>query len=287
MLALPIRALPALVLSSFVPSALTQTTWYVDAGATPPGSGTQGSPYTSIQYALSQSTTLSGDTVLVLPGTYAENVDFLGKAVRLVSSGGRTVTTIDGGGSTTYISTITFANGEGPGSVLQGFTVTNGIGTYDPGLNVSQGGGVRISGASPTIRDCLITANEAEAGGNLFSDGGSPRIEGCTLSYNLSPFSGWAGGGARFEGGSPWLVDTLIWGNGAPCFGGGLYFEDSLPTLLRTVVRDNYSTYCEGGGVYLCHALWRASSTVLSSVTSATTGGTQEAVWRHSPRRSR
>ena len=94
-----IQLVRALLLFSIVPLGYAQTTWYVDDGGVPPGNGTPGSPYTSIQFALAQAGTLDGDTLLVLPGNLNfENVDFLGKAVLLVSSGGRAVTTIDGGG---------------------------------------------------------------------------------------------------------------------------------------------------------------------------------------------
>ena len=40
---------------------------------------------------------VNGDTVIVRAGTYVENLDFLGKAVTLMSESGPTVTTIDGG----------------------------------------------------------------------------------------------------------------------------------------------------------------------------------------------
>ena len=38
-----------------------------------------------------------GDTVLVAPGSYEENIDFLGKAVTLRSEAGAVTTVIDGG----------------------------------------------------------------------------------------------------------------------------------------------------------------------------------------------
>src|SRR6187397_1890999 len=38
----------------------------------------------------------AGDTVLVAPGTYVENLTFLGKAIMAVSEGGPAVTVIDG-----------------------------------------------------------------------------------------------------------------------------------------------------------------------------------------------
>src|SRR5215475_381296 len=51
----------------------------------------------------------NGDTVLVAPGTYQENIDFLGKAIKVTSSNGLAVTTIknNGGGSV-----VTFHSGE-------------------------------------------------------------------------------------------------------------------------------------------------------------------------------
>src|SRR5207249_11972489 len=39
----------------------------------------------------------NGDTVLVAPGTYHENINFMGKGITVTSSGGPSVTTIDGG----------------------------------------------------------------------------------------------------------------------------------------------------------------------------------------------
>ena len=39
----------------------------------------------------------NGDTVLVAPGTYFENIDFKGKAITVTSSGGAATTVIDGG----------------------------------------------------------------------------------------------------------------------------------------------------------------------------------------------
>ncbi len=37
-----------------------------------------------------------GDTVLVSPGTYTENIDFMGKAITVISSAGPGTTVIDG-----------------------------------------------------------------------------------------------------------------------------------------------------------------------------------------------
>jgi len=60
-----------LVLVLSVGPASAQTTWYVDANATPPGNGSASQPYTSLVYAMQQASSQSGDTFLVAPGTYA------------------------------------------------------------------------------------------------------------------------------------------------------------------------------------------------------------------------
>src|SRR4051812_24953851 len=86
---------------------------------------------------------VSGDTVAVAAGTYLENIDFKGKAIKVVSDSGSASTTIDGNGVGPAVS---FHNAEGPGSILQGFTVTNGYSAVG-----NSGGGVSILGASPKI----------------------------------------------------------------------------------------------------------------------------------------
>ncbi len=81
------RALFATSWILLVGAALAQNTWYVDDGATPPGNGTLASPYASIQYALNQPATVSGDLVLVAPGTYTP-FGFAGKAITVRATAG-------------------------------------------------------------------------------------------------------------------------------------------------------------------------------------------------------
>ena len=77
--------------------------------------------YATIQSAIDEAN--AGDQVRVLPGHYQEAIDFKGKAIRLFSSHGAEATTIDGTGS---YHTVKCASGEGPGTVLDGFTITGG-----------------------------------------------------------------------------------------------------------------------------------------------------------------
>src|SRR3972149_2052182 len=67
------------------------------------------------------------DECVSAPGTYHETINFLGKAITLRSAGGAEVTTIDATGIGGSV--VTCASGEGPDTVLDGFTMTGGTGT--------------------------------------------------------------------------------------------------------------------------------------------------------------
>src|ERR1700732_1774738 len=77
---------------------------------------------------------INGDTVLVSPGTYFENINFNGKAITVKSAGGPAVSVIDG---QQLGPVVEFATSETRNSVLRGFTLQNGHGH----INNSRGGG--------------------------------------------------------------------------------------------------------------------------------------------------
>ncbi len=74
--------------------------------------------YHTIQEAIDAS--VNGDTVLVAPGTYVENINFNGKAIIVKGSGGADVTVIDGGNPSNpdFGSVVTFQSGEVHDSIL-------------------------------------------------------------------------------------------------------------------------------------------------------------------------
>jgi len=111
----------------------------------------------------------NGDTVLVAPGTYVENINFQGKAITVTSSGGPSLTIIDGSNSTP---TVTFANQETFKSQLSGFTVRNGY------PNIS------ISNASATIRGNVIGNTTAFYVDGIDVYSGSAVIQGNLIVGN-------------------------------------------------------------------------------------------------------
>jgi len=141
----------------------------------------------------------NGDTVLVAPGTYYENINFNGKAITTKSSGGNKVTIIDG---SQLASVVTFSSGETLKSVLVGFTLQNG--------SSSAGGGIVINSASPTIKYDVIQSNSATEGAGIVVESGSPTIWNNIIQSNVG-YS--AGGGIALVSASPLIKGNVIQNN--------------------------------------------------------------------------
>ncbi len=109
---------------------------------------------------------VNGDEIIVVPGTYFETINFLGKAIIVRSSGGPRVTIIDAQGAG---SVVTCQSGEGPDTVLEGFTITGGL--------ASLGGGMFNSNSSPTLKRCNFRDNQAvDLGGGSLTSAAAPRL---------------------------------------------------------------------------------------------------------------
>lgn len=145
--------------------------------------------YPTIQQGIGAA--LGGDTVLVEPGTYVENIDFLGKAISVTSSGGIVMTVIDGNQAGSVVS---FSSGESYDSVLDGFTITNGNGTLGP-YGWICGGGLYINNSNPTVMNCLFNAKTLTAGygGGMCNLDCSPAVTDCIFTGNQAPEGGGAG----------------------------------------------------------------------------------------------
>src|SRR5262249_17177218 len=117
----------------------------------------------------------NGDVVQVARGTYIESINFMGKAIRVVSEQGPEVTIIDGNQAGPV---VTFATHETLGSMLNGFTLQHGMTTFE-------GGGILVQFASPQIVGNIITDNTAAGGGGgVASYFGSPVIQGNVIKNN-------------------------------------------------------------------------------------------------------
>jgi parallel beta-helix repeat protein len=204
----------------------------------------------------------NGDTVLIAPGTYYENINFNAKAVTVTSSGGPSVTIIDGGQNG---SVVTFDSGETMSSGLNGVAIRNGYASYNGSYDSGRGGGIQIMNSSPTVTGNLISNNSALCGMGIYIDGGSPVIKNNTISNNTQPSNdgGCGGGGIEATGSSTSPSSPLIEGNvitnnnlnaGGGGFGGGIYVYDfSQPTIRNNVIKGN--TAYNGGGIAISSSL--------------------------------
>lgn len=209
----------------------------------------------SIQAAIDAAT--KGDTVLVAAGTYNENIDFIGKAVRVTSEQGPAATLIDGGQKNCV---VIFQSGEGSGSILEGFTVTNGLGQYGSYYT----GGVLCRNASPHIRNNVITDNTEEGvycqnssayimgnviqgshGTGVILDSSQAVLLNNTISQNEDTMYG---GGVYCAGTpSPRIVYNTICNNSAP-YGAGIYcYWNTAPMIYGNLIKDNQGK--SGGGI--------------------------------------
>jgi predicted outer membrane repeat protein len=222
------------VLSS---AAWGQSTWFVNDDNCPgPGSGTPDDPFCSIQGAIDAAA--DTDEIIVAPGTYFETINLLGKAITLRSAGGPEVTTIDGQASG---SVVTCNGNEGPDTVLDGFTITNGAN--------SLGGGMFNSSSSPTVTNCTFSANTAVvAGGGMFNSYASPTVTNCTFSANTAVDAG--GGMYNFAYSDPAVTNCTFSDNAVDFEGGGMFnSEYSNPTVTGCRFISN-GTAQAGGGMF-------------------------------------
>ncbi|MHC5108905.1 MAG: right-handed parallel beta-helix repeat-containing protein [Planctomycetota bacterium] len=184
-------------------------------------------PYDSIQEAL---TTANCGQIVVAPGTYYENINLLGKPIHLHSSDGPAVTIIDAQGDGTV---VTFDNGEGPNTILEGFTITGG--------NADSGGGMFIDDAGPTISHCLFSGNEAGIGGGMSNAGGNPTVTHCTFTGNVATGNSWPGrgGGIASSVGLLTVTNSTFVGNMASNRGGGINLHSGTSLVTNCTFSEN------------------------------------------------
>ncbi|HEW79325.1 MAG TPA: hypothetical protein ENH34_05100 [Phycisphaerales bacterium] len=195
--------------------------------------------FNNIQDAINYS--WHGDTVIVRPGTYNENIYFNGRAITLTSENPNDPNVVD----STIITansgySVTFDFGENSDSVLAGFTIT--------------GRGIYCYASSPTIKNNIIRDcdNYGISGGqgaapiisdnsisNIFSAG----IFNCHGPINNNIVSGNRRGISECDGS---ITYNKIANNAYGGAGAGLYDCDG--TIANNIILGNEVTSGSGGG---------------------------------------
>ena len=218
--------------------------------------------YPTIQAAIDSA--VPGDTVLVAPGRYYENIRFKGKGIVVASrflhsrDGADIERTIIDGSRPTHPDTgtvVRFVNQEDSTAVLEGFTITGGTGTIWLDAKdlkyFREGGGILCELGSPTIRYNHIVNNVATsmasnvAGDSLLSAGGGaircgysePTITNNVIRGNRGRYGG---GVVLFHSAGIVRNNLIVDNTGGEDFGGaGLWIVGSLSYRLSTLVEHN------------------------------------------------
>ncbi|MEW6746717.1 MAG: FG-GAP-like repeat-containing protein [Planctomycetota bacterium] len=171
-----------------------------------------------------------GDTILVRPGTYSETIDFRGKGILVRSTHGPELTIIDGQAAG---SVVTFASGEGGDSILDGFSVRNGSGTFVPVWWSYCGGGIYCEGSSPTITRTIIAQNAVDGmGGGIVCRTASPTIDNTIFLQNAAA----QGGAIACHWGCTPSITTCTFSENTASLGGALYvLQDCAVTACNSI----------------------------------------------------
>jgi predicted outer membrane repeat protein len=169
-----------------------------------------------------------GDIVMISPGEYRENIDFLGKLITVGStyleSGDESViaTTIINGRDSARV--VRFHNSEDDNARLVGLTIAHG--------RYGWGGGIHIYGASPVLSNLIVRDNVATSnGGGIYATAASrPTIYKVTLFNNTATSN--YGAIHCYNNSTAVIANSILWGNS--------------PTELPNIMEVTYSDV-EGG----------------------------------------
>jgi len=176
---------------------------------------------------------LPGDTVIVSPGTYYENLIWPNtQSICLISEMGPASTIIDGG---SISSVVTIDTGVDTSTNIKGFTIRNG--------SNSDGGGIYCNYSSPSLENLIVSENTAvNGGGILFNAYSYPILRNSTISNNIATTGG--GGICCWESG-PRLETVTIDGNTSE-YGGGIHCYSSSITLINVTDSGNTANFVSG-----------------------------------------
>ncbi|MDH4202971.1 MAG: S8 family serine peptidase [Phycisphaerae bacterium] len=195
----------------------------------------------TIRHALNYVT--DGGTIILADGIYSgpgnRDIDFLGRPATIKSINGPANCIIDlAADPNDPARGFLFQHNEGPASVIEGLTITNG---YTP----QSGGAVFCDGSSPAIIDCIFRNNRSEeAGGAVYAQFGTPAISRSRFQDNTANDGGAA---SAFQGGLT-LSGCAFGSNTARQLGGAVFVESG--SMMAADCRFTQNTAADGGAMF-------------------------------------
>ncbi|MBI1932304.1 MAG: right-handed parallel beta-helix repeat-containing protein [Ignavibacteriales bacterium] len=191
----------------------------------------------------------NGDTVLVPPNIYYENINFNGKNIVVASyylvygdSSYIQNTVING---MRQGCAVIFENGEDSTAELNGFTIRDGA-SYSDSL---YGGGITIrNNSSAKLKNLIIDRNYTEecgGAGILCIENSQLQMENLLISNNIA-IDG-SGGGVSVKNSIIKMQRVKIKDNEAK-IGGGVYLTKSKYNIIDVIINENIATF--GAGIY-------------------------------------
>ena len=198
-----------------------------------------------------------GDTVLVSPGIYTENISWPPtNGIKLIGSG-EDDCFIDGDSLTSVIRIEAGGNIDMT-TLIKGFTIQNGT-TPLNGYPYDCGGGMYLDRSSPTLTGVTFSGNTAIYGGGINLGNSSPTLIGVTFSDNMASSKG---GGIYISGSSISGSYVLVNNNYSEGHGGGIFISAgsnihlNKSTIASNIVGEGNTfgagIYADGGIAIFC-----------------------------------
>ena len=227
--------------------------------------------HTTIQAALDNA--LAGDTILVQPGTYTENITWPAvNGIKLISAGDSSNTIIDGNSSGRV---IYFPSGGGidTTTIIKGFTITNGLSTSS-----WYGAGIYIQSSSPLITEVAITNNivtdTRSYGAGVSTSNSDAIFRNVSISGNIAKSTGRNYGGGLYASSSNLMLENVEITNNildtiSRSYGGGIYVTSSSNFTMKNVYITNNKVYgtsfTYAGGIYIDDANTNMENVLIAS----------------------
>ena len=243
--------------------------------------------YTTIQEAINNAEN-GVDKIIVLPGTYSENINLNGKTIEIEGDPSNPANVIIDGGSSGPC--ITIEDGGAP--TIDGFTLTNGSGrlgmpstfTLHAPSSAMYGGGIFCYQSDPILQNLIISGNTLNVNNNhggcgaaiYIANNSTVIIRGTMTVFTITNNNAitYRGGGICIDDSDVTINATNITNNQAGNYGGGIAVYNSVLNISNINITGNSvgGLNGSGGGIFSINSTINNGAGVNVSGNSASKG---------------